>query len=223
MSLDSWRGELPRPVAPQARWWIVGSVFVILGAWQMAFHFWLMNLPMLVGHRVNALVGAVLVAGVVLATFVLIQRYEQSLADAAAKLREANEALRALEALVLLEIDSRCDIALGLAEPGHAVETLRVVKERVTDMSKVARGLIEMKQDGSGLVEPLPAILDEYEQHREELLKIHDGHLHYLKEHPGFAELMASFTGRRAADLLADLEADTGVDRSTGAPPGARS
>jgi hypothetical protein len=50
-------------------------------------------------------------------------------------------------------------------------------------------------------VEPLPAILDEYERHREDLLKNREWYLRYLKEHPGFAELLASFTGRRAADL----------------------
>jgi hypothetical protein len=72
-------------------------VFLILGAWELAFHLWMMDLPMLLGHRLNALIGTALVAAVVLATFALIQRYEQRLAVAVRALNEKNEALRTLD------------------------------------------------------------------------------------------------------------------------------
>jgi hypothetical protein len=195
-----------RPVAPQAKWWIVGIVFLVLGAWELAFHLWMMDLPMITGHRLNALIGAGLVAGVVLATFILIQRYEQRLAEAAASLREKNEALRSLEAerdtrlvslaqdlvLGLVEINSQCEIALGASGPSHAAETLRIVKQRVDDLGATVRAIVEMKQDGSGLIHPLPAILEEHEKHRDEYLRKREWYLRYLKEHPGIAQFLAS-------------------------------
>src|SRR5689334_6718840 len=104
-------------MAPHAKWWIVGVVFVLLGIWELAFHRWFMEVPMILGHRLNALIAASLVAVVVLATFVLIQRYEQRVAALADELKRKNAALRALEA----ERDIRLvalarDLALALAD-----------------------------------------------------------------------------------------------------------
>ena len=75
-----------RPLAPQLKWIIVGIVALVLGAWQIAFHLWFMGLPMLTGHRLNALIAAVLVAGVLLAFFVLIQDYERQLSRCAERM-----------------------------------------------------------------------------------------------------------------------------------------
>ena len=54
---DGWR-----PIAPQIKWLIVGIVVLLLGAWELLFHLTLMGLPMITGHRLNALVAAGLVA-----------------------------------------------------------------------------------------------------------------------------------------------------------------
>jgi hypothetical protein len=170
-----------RPVASQARWWIVGMVFLILGAWELTFHLWMMDLPMLLGHRLNALIGAALVAGVVLATFALIQSYEQRLAAAVRALTEKNEALRALEAerdsrlvdlagdlsLALAEIVDECEVALSLPTKNSTPETLTAVQARAKKLGGVVHSLVELRQQGDSLTRSLPAILEEYQRYRE--------------------------------------------------------
>jgi hypothetical protein len=170
-----------RPVAPNARWWILGIVFVLLAAWEAAFHRWFMDLPMITGHRLNALIAAGLVALVVLATFVLIQRYEQRLAALADELKRKNEALRALEAerdtrlvdlardlaLALAEIVTRCEVARGLPESVNAVEEFAAIEARAHVFQTVISSMIDLKHEGAGLTEVLPSILEEYQRHRE--------------------------------------------------------
>jgi hypothetical protein len=170
-----------RPVAPQARWWIVGAVVVLLGAWELLFHLTMMGLPIVTGHRLNALVAAALVSGTVLGCFIVVQRYEQQLAAAAVALRQKNEALRALEAerdtrlvdlardlaLILGDITTQCHVALSLSVPGTDRKTLQAVKERAEELPAVVRSLIELREDGAGLTEFLPAVLETYERYRE--------------------------------------------------------
>src|SRR5262249_17386771 len=84
--------------AGRIKWWLVGIVAVLLGAWELAFHTWFMSVPMVTGHRLNALIAALLVGGVLLAAFRLLQQYEEQLATAAEELRQKNEALSLLEA-----------------------------------------------------------------------------------------------------------------------------
>lgn len=171
----------PRPVAPQAKWWIVGVVFVLLGVWELAFHRWFMDVPMILGHRLNALIAASLVAVVVLATFVLIQRYEQRLAAMADELKRKNEALRALEAerdtrlvalardlaVALADIVTRCEVARGLPEDIDAAEEFAAIEARAHTFQTVISAMIDLKHEGAGLTEALPSILDEYQRHRE--------------------------------------------------------
>jgi signal transduction histidine kinase len=170
-----------RPIAPRAKWWIVGAVVVVLGLWELVFHWFLMDLPMLVGHRVSFLMGAGLVTGVVLAFFRLIQDYEQELARATAAIREKNEALRALEAerdtrllnlagdlaVALADITQECEIALNLGGPKTAVESLTTIKARSDELQTVIRALIDLRRHGVGLTEYLPAVLDDYQRHRD--------------------------------------------------------
>jgi hypothetical protein len=170
-----------RPIAPQAKWWIVGVVAVLLGAWEFVFHLTMMGLPIVTGHRLNVLVAAGLVAGTVLALFVVIQRYEQQLASAAVALREKNEALRALEAerdtglldlardlvLTLVDITEQCETARGLADPSRVTEALARVEERARGLQSVVRSLISLREEGAGLTEFLPAVLDDYRRHHE--------------------------------------------------------
>jgi hypothetical protein len=169
-----------RPMAAQAKWWIVGIVFLILGAWELAFHLWMMDLPMVVGHRLNALVGGSLVAGVVLVTFRLLQEYEQRLAAALEEVREKNEALRALEAerdsrlvdlardlsLTIAEVVERCEVALQLPTAHGAPEALAAVRDRAGQLGAVARAMVELKQHGTSLTRQLSPILEEYERAR---------------------------------------------------------
>jgi hypothetical protein len=170
-----------RPVAPRARWWIVVTVVTALGLWGLIFHWFFMGLPMVLGHRVNFLVAAVLVTGVILAFFVLIQGYEQELAAAAVALRERNEALRTLEAerdtrlldlardlaLALVEISNQCEIALGMPDSTDTLGTLSGVKDRADQIHSVVRSLIELRQEGTGLTEFLSAVLEDYRRFRE--------------------------------------------------------
>lgn len=170
-----------RPIAPQAKWWIVGAVVILLTAWELVFHLFMMGLPMVLGHRLNALIAAVLVSGAVLGFFVIIQGYERQLAATAVALREKNEALRAFEAerdtrlldlardlaLTLVDISDRCEIALSLSGPPDARATLAEVRDRASQLQLVVRALIGLREDGTGLTEFLPAVLETYERHGE--------------------------------------------------------
>jgi hypothetical protein len=170
-----------RPIAPQAKWWIVGAVALLLGAWELISHLTMMHLPMELGHRVDALVATALVTSVVLAVFVLIQKYERHLARAAVALRRKNEALRALEAerdtglldlardlaLVLVDITEQCEIARSLTDPSHAIQALAKVEERAHSLQSAVRSLIDLREEGAGLTEYLPPLLDDYRRHRK--------------------------------------------------------
>jgi signal transduction histidine kinase len=198
MSQQSPFDDTLHPIAPQAKWWIVGMVFLVLGAWELAFHLWMMDLPMVTGHRLNALIGAGLVAVVVLTTFVLIQRYEWQLVAAAEALQQKSEALQALEAerdtrlvdlaadlaLVLTEIIDQCEVALRLSDAGKAPEALAAVGARAHELGAVVRSLVEMKRKGDGLTNRLPAILEEYQRHRDEYLRNQEWYQRYLATHP---------------------------------------
>jgi hypothetical protein len=83
-----------RPVAPRLKWWLVGAVILLLGAWQVAFHLWFMHLPMLTGHRLNSAVGGLLVALTLLAALSLVQVYEERLAAGTRILWESDQRLR---------------------------------------------------------------------------------------------------------------------------------
>jgi len=171
-----------RPVAPLIKWWVVGIAALLLGLWEIVFHAWFMGLPMVSGHRLNALVSAVLVAGVTLAFFRLVQGYEQRLARAAAALREKNEAFRALEAerdtrlldlsrdlaLALAEILWRCEEARQLPKAFDAQKTLTAVETRIHELQSVIRAMVELRHHGDGLTDKVPAILEEYQRYRDE-------------------------------------------------------
>jgi hypothetical protein len=173
-----------RPVAPQVKWWIVVAVFLLLGAWELFFHYGFMDLPMVTWHRLNVLVGASLVTMTILASFVLIQGYEQKLAAAAAALKEKNEALRALEAerdtrlldlsrdlaLALADITYRCEEARQLPKAFDPVEVLTTVESRASALQSVIRAMVQLRDRGDGLTDWVPAVLEEYEE--------------YLKSHP---------------------------------------
>jgi hypothetical protein len=178
--------ELPfydplRPIAPQAKWWIVGAVMLLLGAWELSFNRLMGHLPVATAHHVSAIVAALLVTGVTLAVFRLIQRYERQLARSAVALRRKNEALRGLEAerdtglldlardlaLALVEITEQCEIARGLADPAHAMEALARVEERARHLQTAVHSLIDLREEGTGLTEYLPPILDDYHRHRK--------------------------------------------------------
>jgi hypothetical protein len=170
-----------RPITAQVKWWIVAVAALLLGAWEMLFHVQFMELPMIIGHRLNAGVAAVLVGAVVLAFFVLLQQYEQQLAAAAEALRQKNEALRALEAgrdsrlldltrdlaLALVDITNHCEIALSLPETGDARKTLADVNARARRLHTVARALLELEREGAEQSHPLPALLEGCERARE--------------------------------------------------------
>lgn len=172
-----------RPVAPQAKWWIVVAVFLLLGAWELFFHYRFMGLPMVTWHRLNVLVGASLVTMTVLASFVLIQGYERRLAAAAAALKEKNEALRALEAerdtrlldlsgdlaLALADIINRCEEVRQLPKAFDPVEALAAVESRASALQSVIRAMIELRDRGDGLTEWVPAVLEEYEAYLKTL------------------------------------------------------
>lgn len=180
---EGWPEDL-RPVAPGIKWWVVGIAAVLLGLWEVIFHAEFMRLPMVTGHRLNALVSILLVAGVTLAFFRLIQGYEQRLARAAAALREKNEALRALEAerdtrlldlsrdlaLALTDILWRCEEARQLPKTFDAQETLSAVEARAHELQQVIRAMVELRDHGDGLTDRVPAILEEHQR--------------YLQEHP---------------------------------------
>jgi hypothetical protein len=186
--------ELPlydslRPIARQIKWWIVGAVVVLLGLWDLAFHLFLMRLPMAMGHRLNVLMAAILVAVTVLALFRIIQQYEQQLASAAVALREKNEALRALEserdtgildlardlALVLVDLMEQCEVARKLTDPARATEALARVEERAHELQSVLRSLIDLREDGAGLTEYLSPVLDDYCERRTIFRVPHNG------------------------------------------------
>jgi hypothetical protein len=169
-----------RPIAPQAKWWIVGWVAFLLGAWELVFHSWFMGLSMVVGHRLNALIAALLVAIVVLAAFHLIQDYERRLAEAARALAEKNEALRALEAerdtrlvdlardlaFAVANLNVLCDVAEGLPTPAVTVGVIEDLRAHARQLQPVVNSLLELKHDGQGLTTALPAILTDYERSR---------------------------------------------------------
>jgi hypothetical protein len=172
--------ELPyydplRPIAPQAKWWIVGAVMLLLGAWELSFNRLMMHLPVATAHHVSAAVAALLVTGVTLAVFRLVQRYERHLAHAAVALRRKNEALRALEAdrdtgllnvardlaLVLVDLTEQCEVARGLADPAQVIQTLVRIQQRAHNLQAALRALIDLREEGTGLTEYLPPLLDD--------------------------------------------------------------
>lgn len=170
-----------RPIAPQMKWVIVGVAGLLLGAWEMVFHIAFMGLPMITGHRLNALIAAGLVTLVIVASFLLIQQYEQQLAAAVRELQRKNDALRDHEverdlrllelsrdlALALVDINNKCDIALTYPKSVDSLETLAEVKARATELYEVQRALVELERQGAALIDYLPAILGDYQRHRE--------------------------------------------------------
>jgi hypothetical protein len=169
-----------RPVAPQMKWLIVGAAALLLGAWELTFHLWFMGLPMVAAHRFNALVAGLLVAGVVLASFTLIQQYEQQTAATVETLRQKNEALRTLEterderllnlagdlALALVDVTNKCEIALTYPNSNDPMETLAAVKARIHELYGVERSLVDLEREGSAVAAGLPSILEGYERSR---------------------------------------------------------
>lgn len=174
--------EYLKPLAPSLKWWVVGLVAGLLIIWQAIFHSFFMDLPMVTGHRLNAIVGAVLVAGVTLAFFQLIQGYERQLAEAAQEYLERNERLRALEAgrdtrllqlsqelaLAIADILWRCEEARGLPKFCDPAETLAGVEERLHGLQTVVQAMVELREESKGLTEKVPAILEEYERYRRQ-------------------------------------------------------
>jgi hypothetical protein len=170
-----------RPVAPHVKWWIVGLAALLLGAWELFFHTTYMSLPMATWHRINVLVGAVLVGATVLAAFVVIQNYEQRLAAAARALDEKNEALRSLEAerdtrlldlsrdlaLALADIIFTSEAARGLPRTCDPIAALQKVEERAGELQTVIRAMVQLRDRGDELTDRLPAILAEYQAYAE--------------------------------------------------------
>jgi hypothetical protein len=90
-------------------------------------------------------------------------------------LRRKNEALRGLEAdrdtgllnvardlaLALVEITEQCEVARSLADPAHATEALAQIEERACRLQSAVRSLIDLREEGTGLTEDLPPLLDD--------------------------------------------------------------
>ncbi len=154
----------------------------LLAGWEGIHHTYLMGLPMMVAHRVNALAGIVLVAGTTLVFFSLIQAYERRLSEAATRLRERNEDLRALEeardtrlldlsrdlALTLADILMVCEEARHFPKTFDPLAALEKVEGRAGVLQAVIRSMIALRDQGDGLTERTPAILEEYERYRRE-------------------------------------------------------
>jgi len=166
--------------AGRIKWWLVGIVAVLLGAWELAFHTWFMSVPMVTGHRLNGLIAALLVGGVLLAAFRLLQQYEEQLATAAEGLRQKNEALSLLEAerdtrlfplardlaLALAGVIANCEVALGLPDARAAMQAIAAAKTHAEGIQEVVRRLIALEHTSDGLLDSLPAILDAYDRER---------------------------------------------------------
>jgi hypothetical protein len=186
-------------LAPQAKWWLVGMVSLALGAWELSLHHWRMHLPAATVYPLDALVGASLVGLVLLAAFALIQRREQQLATTAEYLQRTSEALRSLEAerdsrlvdlvrdlgVVLVKIIVTCEIAQQLPEAGKASEALAAVKAQADELGAIVRSLADLKQEGA-VVTPLPAILEEYQRHREDYLQNREWYQQWRAAHPSY-------------------------------------
>jgi hypothetical protein len=160
----------------------VGIVAVLLGAWEIAFHAWFMSVPMITGHRLNALIAAILVGSVLLVAFRLIQQYEEQLAAAAEELRQKNEALSRLEAerdtrlfelardlaLALAGVTANCEVALGLPDARAGMDAIASAGTHADRIQGIVRRLIDLEHTSDGLVDSLPAILDAYERAQQE-------------------------------------------------------
>jgi hypothetical protein len=168
-----------RPVIPQIKWWIASSILLLLGAWQLAVHRWLMGLPMATGHQVSALLGSAIVGLAVLAFLTLIQGYEDRMAagskilweldqDLRRQVSERNtsfyQAARELEE-VSKEIARECEEALRDPASADLARALSTVKNRSEAVGRLACALDRLVDEGDHLTNLLPRALKSYRCH----------------------------------------------------------
>jgi hypothetical protein len=107
---------------------------------------------------------------VVLATFILIQGYEQRLSEAAEALRQKNAALSALEAerdtrlvelasdlaVALADIVSRSEVALSFPGAVDAMEEFTAMERHAHEMQSVIDAMVQLRRNGARLDHHLP-------------------------------------------------------------------